>query len=152
MQFAKVAPRRLRDAQALLKHRDSSDAEQRADTRHIRAAVYLAGYCVECILKTYLIAQDPRAQTLREAATHLRDRGNEVPDLLSAEGHNLYLLMTLTGLEPILELNKSLHDDWNRCRIWKSAWRYDPQPTTRKFATDYVESTERFYNWILTRS
>jgi len=110
------------------------------------AAVYLAGYCVECILKTYIIATAPRAQTLSQAIEHLRERGKEVPNLLSAEGHNLYLLMALTGLEPILETNQTLNDDWHRCRIWQSVWRYDPQPLTRKFVTDYVEATERFYN------
>ena len=154
MQFAKVAkvePRCLRNVHALLTHRDAADAEQGADTRHLRSAIYLAGYCVECILKTYIIAKVPRAQTLSQAIEHLRERGKEVPNLLSAEGHNLYLLMALIGLEPILETNQTLNDDWHRCRIWQSVWHYDPQPPTRKFATDYVEATERFYKWVLSR-
>ena len=53
-QYWKAAARRLQDAQELLQPPTINADEQGAETRHLRAAVYLAGYAVECILKVYI--------------------------------------------------------------------------------------------------
>ena len=62
--YRAAANQRLGDARELMETptRDSerSDAEQ----RHLRGAMYLAGYAVECLLKAYLNSAGERAKVV----------------------------------------------------------------------------------------
>ena len=149
-QFHKAAQRRLKDARELLQTPTLDPQESGADTRHLRAAVYLAGYAVECALKEYIIAHE-RATTLTEATRLRRDAGEDIPDLLGANGHNLDLLLRLTGLTGRLDPDVRRKQDWGICLRWRSTWRYDPTPPPSEFATAFVAATQRVHGWIVSQ-
>ena len=146
--YLKVGPRRLRDAAELLEHPTLEPNEAGAEQRHLRAAVYLAGYAVEVVLKAYIISKSPPAQSLGEAVTIRRARGLNVPDLLGAEGHRLDLLLSLTDLEEKIDNDRSLKKDWVICTKWKSTWRYDPTIPSMTFSREFTEAAQRIYRWV----
>ena len=146
-QYRKVAARRLKDAQELLQPPSIDADEQGADTRHLRAAVYLAGYAVECILKVYIISQAAPATSLAGAVEARRALGEQIPNLLGAEGHRLDILLALTDLETRFVSNERKRD-WSLCVKWKSTWRYDPDPPARTFAFEFVAAVRRLYRWV----
>ncbi len=98
-QYRKSAGRRLRDAEELLQPPSVALEEQGAKTRHLRGAIYLAGYAIECILKAYIISQSASAMSLADAIEERRQAGEQMPNILGADGHNLRLLLSLTDLE-----------------------------------------------------
>lgn len=147
-QFRKVAPRHLRDAEELLQPPSLAPQERGAAGRHLRAAVYLAGYAVECILKAYVISRQPSATTLTQAVEARRAAGEGIPNVLGAEGHRLPLLLSLTDLEAILATDHQRQRDWGICSKWKVSWRYDPNLPTASFAVEFVGATRDVYQWI----
>ena len=146
-QYRKAAARRLKDAQELLQPPSIEPNEQGADTRHLRAAVYLAGYAVECILKVYIIAQVASAQSLATAIQTRRDAGEVIPNILGADGHKLTILLSLTDLEARFT-DEERKKDWSLCVKWKSTWRYDPQPPKTTDASQIVAAVSRIYQWV----
>ncbi len=167
-QYRKAAARRLRDAEELLQPPSLASEEQGADTRHLRGAVYLAGYAVECVLKAYIISQAASAMSLAEAGEERRRAGEErrrageerrrageerrrageqVPNILGADGHDLRLLLSLTDLEERFTDNARKRD-WSLCMKWKPAWRYDPKPPTATFALEFMGAVKRIYQWV----
>src|SRR4051812_34207980 len=97
--FAKSGRRRLRDAERLLDPPTADRTEQGADMRHLRGAMYLCGYGVECLLKAYLIHLHHGCLRLSDVLTDLRKDGTEIRDICGASGHDLPYLLTLTKLE-----------------------------------------------------
>jgi hypothetical protein len=93
---------------------------QGADTRHLRGAVYLAGYAVECILKVYIISRVSAANSLAEAIEKRRDAGLSLTDLEARFGDD--------------ERKK----EWSLCIKWKSTWRCDPEPPKTADALETV--------------
>ncbi len=146
-QYRKAAARRLRDAEELLQPPSLASEEQGADTRHLRGAVYLAGYAVECVLKAYIISQAASAMSLAEAVEERRRAGEQVPNILGADGHDLRLLLSLTDLEERFTDNARKRD-WSLCMKWKPAWRYDPKPPTATFALEFMGAVKRIYQWV----
>ena len=151
-EFLKVASQRIKDAKKLLEPA-AGPQQQGTDTRNLRAAVYLAGYGIECVLKAYIIDRQPPAKTLSEAMNRRRSRGEQLkgqplPDVQGARGHDLPLLLLLTDLEEALDNTRDRKNDWAICLGWKSTWRYDPYPPTRLFAEDFIAAAERLYKWI----
>src|SRR4051794_32059413 len=71
--FVKSAPRRLKDAEELIEHPTADPQRSDADRRHLRGAMYLAGYAVECLLKAYLIEQEG-CQSLAAAQARINER------------------------------------------------------------------------------
>lgn len=77
--YVKAGPRRLADAKELLEQPTLEPDAPDAAHRHLRGAVYLAGYAVECALKAYIISRAPPAQRFLEAIERRRQEGE--PDL-----------------------------------------------------------------------
>lgn len=150
-QFHKAALRRLRDAEELMQTPTLLADESGASLRHLRAAVYLAGYAVECVVKVYLISRVSGAQTLSQALQSRRTRGEALPDLSSAAGHNLALLLSATDLEAELDGDVERKKDWGICLKWRSSWRYDPDPPSPSFAQEFVEAVRRIHRWVSGR-
>lgn len=145
-QYRKATVRRLRDAEELLEPPSLVPQEQGAEDRHLRAAVYLAGYAIECILKVYIISRVPNAVSLAGAIEDRRATGEQIPNILGAEGHRLALLLSLTDLETYL-VDEERKKDWSICVKWKSTWRYDPNPPTDN-AREFVSAVRRIYRWV----
>ena len=147
--FRKCAFRRLRDAKHLLSPAVDEAAEQGADTRHTRAAMYLCGYSVECMLKAYLISRHPPCWSLSDVLGKLRETNAEVRDICGAAGHDLRLLLALTQLET--QMNVDAIKWMSACSKWKSTWRYNPTPASRSEAEWMVEAVGNLVNWINAR-
>ena len=146
-QYRKAAARRLRDAEELLQPPTVDAYEHGSETRHLRAAVYLAGYAIECILKVYLISQVAVANTLSDVIEARRATGEQFPNILGTDGHRLDILVSLTDLEAQFG-NEKRKRDWSLCVKWKSTWRYDPNPPTEIFAFEFVAAVRRIYRWV----
>src|SRR5205085_10165063 len=122
----------LRDAERLLEPPSKNVNEQGADVRHLRGAMYLSGYGVECLLKAYLIKQRPGCHRLSDVLTELRSDGAEVRDICGSAGHDLPYLLTLTKVEA--RFDRQRREQMSNCAKWRSNWRYDPTPATREAA------------------
>lgn len=147
-QYRKSAPRRLRDAEELLQPPRLDPQEQGANQRHLRAAIYLAGHALECLLKAYIVGRQPPSLTLSDAVAARRAVGEQIPNILGAEGHCLTTLLSLTDLEVTLQNTEERQQDWAICVKWKSTWRYDPQPPAVADAQEFVQSARRIYQWV----
>ena len=102
--FRKAAQFRLQDARELMESPSYDSQRSDASSRHLRGAMYLAGYAVECLLKAYLI-QMTSTQTLDQAQEQLimREKRNRnlkpVENIAhSAAGHKLMYLFHLSDL------------------------------------------------------
>lgn len=73
--LVKSGPRRLQDAEELMQPPTHDRQRSDAQTRHLRGAMYLSGYGVECLLKAYLVEQEG-CRTLTEAQNKINDRRN----------------------------------------------------------------------------
>ena len=147
-QYYKAVSRRLRDARALLQTPTENPQESGAETRHLRASVYLAGYAIECVLKACVISCNAPAKTLTEVLRARHERGEALPDTTKSDGHNLDLLLSIADSENELKTNSARKRDWELCSQWKSIWRYDPEPPSLAFALRFVEATARLRAWI----
>ncbi len=155
-EFLKVAPQRIQDAKKLMEGVASTPQRQGIATQHLRAALYLSGYAIECVLKAYVIDRQPSTRTLTEAMNRRRSageqlRGEPLPDIQGARGHNLPLLLLLTDLEAALDSNRDRKKDWAVCLGWKSSWRYDPSSPSQQSAEDFVAAAERLCRWVERR-
>ncbi len=93
--FRKAGLQRLRDAEELLQPPSITPNVSEASTRHLRGAMYLAGYGIECVLKEYIISPTPPARSLGKALEIREASGKSAFDLYSSAGHNLTGLLAL---------------------------------------------------------
>ena len=147
--FLKAAPRRLADAFELLEPPSYKPKSSDASHRNLRAAIYLAGYVVECILKAYIISMQS-AQTLRAASVALQQKGVDASNLFSVKGHNIQLLLSFTDLEAA-PLPEDIKTSLGICSKWKSTWRYSPDPVQTEYAREFVISAERIFEFVRNR-
>ena len=144
--FRKSGFRRLRDAIHLLTPPVTDIAEQGAETRHTRGAMYLCGYGVECMLKAYLIHHHSPCQRLSDVLIELRKSDPEVRDICGVAGHDLPYLLKLTKLEEHMDNERKRQ--MSLCAKWRSNWRYNPQPAPYDDAVAMVEAARLFAKWI----
>src|SRR5580658_20043 len=96
--FRLAAAQRLKDAEELLEPPTLEPNGPLATRRHLRGAMYLAGYAVECITKAYLISMHAPLNTLSDVDAKLRRTTPEMPNLLSASGHSIEVVVRFTDL------------------------------------------------------
>ena len=121
-----------------------------ADRRHLRGAMCLAGYAVECLLKAYIIGMTG-TQTLPSAMDELNRRRAEkgLPPVeniaRSIAGHNIGYLLQVSDLA---DYDQRL---WGRVAVWSSEWRYDITSVTRKNAHEFVDDIGAAINYLSPR-
>jgi HEPN domain-containing protein len=147
--YLTAGPKRLADARELLERPTLDAASKGAETRHLRGAMYLAGYAVECALKAYIIDRASPSQTFTEAVEAL-SAGLRVPlDFRGARAHNLGLLLRATDLDGRMGEDFLLRAHWGVCLTWSPAWRYDPRDMTqRSRARQTVEAAAAIFEWV----
>lgn len=131
---AKASKHRLDDARALF------------NAVRWRGAMYMAGYALECLLKTKLM-QVYNCRNLRELEEELQRRG-----LLAMEAtvftHQLELLLRLTQSMERLRQNRLLWPQFNLVNRWLPAWRYTADLGSRQDAEDFLEAIEALISWV----
>lgn len=111
-----------------------------------RGAMYMAGYSIECLLKTKLMHMYD-CRHLRELEEELQRRG-----VLSAQAsvftHQLELLLRLAhGLERL----RQSEEHWrlfNMVNRWVPAWRYTADRSNPEDAEDFLAAVARISQWI----
>ena len=144
---------RLDDAKELLERPSLNSNASDSEFRHLRGAMYLAGYAVECILKAYMI-QYIGTQTLGSAVDRLNARrhskGIEPVENIarSAAGHRIMYLLQLTDL-----FQKPGYDQqiWGRVARWTSSWRYETDRVERDQAIQFVRDVEAVVKWVSSK-
>lgn len=131
---AKASRHRLDDAKALL------------NASRWRCAMYIAGYAVECLLKTKLMQM--------YNCRHLRDLEDELQrrSMLAAHGtvftHQLEALLKLAQGYNRLRQNQNLWRMFNTVNRWVPAWRYTANLANREDASDFMDAVEKIMHWI----
>ena len=148
--YVKSGPRRLKDAEELMEPPTADAQRSDASTRHLRGAMYLAGYAVECYLKAYLIEQEGclYLSDAQKRINECRQRAGREPirDIAhSASGHSIGYLLGLTNLEMQHGFEVKL---WGRLAEWKASWRYDPSLATRTEAEAFLKDVQTATRWI----
>jgi hypothetical protein len=133
-EHAKAARHRLVDARVLL------------DGARWRGSMYMAGYAVECLLKTKLM-RIFNCNTLSDLEDELRRR-NALPANATVFTHQLEILMVLTHSLERLKRDKGLWTGYNTVNRWIPAWRYAAEPSNPDDAGDFFGAVERLLLWI----
>jgi hypothetical protein len=140
--YVEAAPKRLADARELLAWPTVDADGPDAAHRHLRGAVYLAGYAVECALKAYIISRVPGAQRFHEAITRRATAGETSLDFRGSQAHNLERLWRATDLEAGMDTDTVVKTAWGVIRKhWSTDLRYAPTHLTgRNVARQAVEA------------
>ncbi len=151
--YRRAGHARLADALELLERPTGNGGSPDALHRHLRGAVYLAGYAVECALKVCIISRAVGAETLLDAMLHFEQDGQSVGDLLGSDGHRLPHLRRAAEVEPLFDGDPVLVGQWEWCQKWSPDWRYHPQPyTDRGSARKVVSAAEVLYEALLEQA
>jgi hypothetical protein len=121
--YYRVAYQRLDDGNALL------------DISRPRAAIYLTGYAVECILKALLVMSTPAGERADLVAT-FRGAGAHNIDRLRDQ------LIRRIGRLPIVEARHV-----SLVRSWSTDLRYEPGPGDRDDAEAFLASADSILKW-----
>jgi HEPN domain-containing protein len=131
---AKACKHRLDDAKALF------------EASRWRGSMYLAGYAVECLLKTKLMRMF-KCRHLQDLDDELQDR-NIIPSGVTVFTHQLELLLGWTGARHRLQRDRLRWQLFNEANRWLTAWRYSPNLGSRSEAEYFFEAVEKTLNWI----
>ncbi|ETX08042.1 MAG: hypothetical protein ETSY2_07690 [Candidatus Entotheonella gemina] len=108
--------------------------------------MYMAGYAVECLLKTKLM-RVYGCRTLRDLETELQRRG-VLAEQATVFTHQLELLLRLTQrLEPLRQ-HRTLWPQFTLVNRWLPAWRYTADLSNRRDASDFLEAVGQIMHWI----
>lgn len=127
---------------AAAKRRADAWALYEAGEDHLKAAMYLAGYAIECKLKA-IAMETFSAWTLRELADIW-----SIPegDVFS---HGLEALVERLPLRSNMRSNGAIWKDFaGRVNGWRPSWRYDPHRVSREKAAEFLHSVDRIYRWL----
>jgi HEPN domain-containing protein len=128
----KASVHRLEDARALF------------EKKRWRGSMYLAGYAVECRLKSKLM-EKWRCYTLMELEARLLARKIDG----SPFTHSLKVLLRLSGATDRMKRNGALWLKFtNTVNRWRPAWRYSSDLGTRSAAEECLEFTSEVVAWI----
>ena len=127
------------------KHR-WDDAQAMLQAGRWRGAMYLAGYTVECALKTKLMTQF-RCHNLKELEDALHQRG-VLGKAASVFSHQLELLLQLTGSSKRLRRNASVWSSFSAVNHWIPAWRYAADLANEREATRFMQASSATLRWI----
>jgi HEPN domain-containing protein len=127
------------------KHR-MDDARVLFNGARWRGAMYMAGYAVECLLKTKLMRMFD-CRHLRELDEELQRRG-----VLAAQAtvftHQLELLLRITNAMDRLRQNEEHWRLFTMVNRWVPAWRYTADMSNLDDAKDFLDAVEKILHWL----
>lgn len=126
--FFRVAMLRLEDAEILL--------------RNVRygAAVYMAGYAVECMLKALVLASSPADQQETIATSFRGSRGHDIDSLREQYRR--------CGVGPT---PKNVSNAFSVVYSWNIELRYEPRSPAPKESERFVNATRVICDWAKGR-
>ena len=124
------------------------DARTLLSASRWRGAMYIAGYAVECLLKTKMM-QIYGCQNLRELDDILRQR-SILPAHRTVFTHQLEDLLKLTPGYNRLKQNRDIWHMFHAVNLWTPQWRYTTKQTTRQEAVRFLTFIENVMHWIDT--
>ena len=133
-ELAVASRQRLADAKALL------------NASRWRGAMYMAGYAVECLLKTKLM-HIYDCKNLRQLEDLLLQR-SILPTHRTVFTHELEDLLKLAPGYNRLMRNREMLPLFNKVNQWTPNWRYTSKSTNRREATEFMTSIENFMRWV----
>ncbi len=131
---ANASRQRLEDARVLLR------------ASRWRGSMYIAGYAVECLLKTKLM-RIYNCKNLRELDDVLQRRFI-LPAGSTIFTHQLETLFKLTPSYHRLQQNQNMLSLFNVVNRWAPKWRYVSKQTTGDEASFFMEAVEKATHWI----
>ncbi|MCX6380397.1 MAG: hypothetical protein NT023_13130 [Armatimonadetes bacterium] len=148
--FIKVGQQRLKDAEELMEKPTADFQRSDAERRHLRGAMYLAGYAVECLLKAYLIDQEgglSLIETQSKINIRRQSSGQELIRQIAATsaGHDIAYLAGLTDISVRPGYDYKV---WSRLARWKSTWRYDYTTPKREEAEKFLQDVHTAVDWL----
>ena len=111
-----------------------------------RGAMYMAGYSIECLLKTKLMRMF-NCRHLRELDEELLSRGI-LPAQTTVFSHQLEFLLRLTNAVDRLRQSEEHWRLFNMVNRWIPAWRYTADPSNPEDANDFLAAVEKVSHWI----
>ena len=111
-----------------------------------RGEMYIAGYAVECLLKTKLM-QMFECHRLGELEDELRRRG-VLPSDTTIFTHQLGVLLNLANATARMRRNRECWPLFNLVNRWVPAWRYTADQSNEHDANDFLIAVERVSQWI----
>jgi hypothetical protein len=130
----KASRQRLEDAWSLFR------------SQRWQGAMYLAGYAVECLLKSKLMRMFG-CKTLPELESEL-DRRKMLPRNWSVFTHQLFALLRLTQAHGRLRQSEKHWMMFTVINHWKPAWRYSPRVGRAADAEGFLNAVEGLLRWI----
>jgi hypothetical protein len=151
------ARRRIADAWELLEHPTWEPDDSDSGTRHLAAAYYLAGYAVECAIKSYFMCLESSRLTLSELISRHGHR-----EQLVEKPHSLHRWWMVTDLDDRLAALAASGQPQSvsqaeRLRVgrsmvfgrWSTAMRYQAGfHPSRGDAAKWIGAADRLYRWI----
>ena len=133
-ELAGASRQRLADAQALL------------NASRWRGAMYMAGYAVECLLKTKLM-HIYDCKNLRELEDLLWQR-SILPTNRTVFTHQLEDLLRLTPGYNRLRQDRARWHMFQVVNLWTPQWRYTAKQTTYQEASRFLTFIDNVIHWI----
>lgn len=134
MEQARASRQRLEDANVLL------------NASRWRCSMYIAGYAVECLLKTKLMRiYSCRSLTELETELHRRSILAESDTIFM---HQLDKLIKLVPGHNRMLRNRELLPVFNVVNRWTPQWRYSDNQANRQEATEFMTAVERIMQWV----
>ena len=122
------------------------DAHALLNAARWRGAMYMAGYSIECLLKAKLMRMFG-CSNLLDLEQELQRR-----NLLASQStiftHQLEVLLRLANGTDRLRQHHTLWPMFNIVNRWIPAWRYNPNPSRREDAEDYLDAVDKVRHWI----
>ncbi len=127
--FLRVAIQRFSDAQTLFRGGRNT------------AAIYLAGYAVECGLKALLLSTVTTRKGVPAILESFRGSG----------GHNLGTLKARYLKRSRTDFSKSVAGQLVYVNSWTTSLRYEPSNASLREARRFLDSTQEIITWIQGR-
>ena len=125
-----------------------ADAEALLNASRGRGSMYMAGYAVECLLKTKLMYVY-NCKNLRELEDLLRQR-SILPAHRTVFTHQLEDLLRLIPGHNRLMRNRDIWHMFHEVNLWTPQWRYTAKQATPQEATRFLTFIENVMHWIDT--
>jgi len=107
-------------------------------------AIYLAGYVVECSLKSVILKRTPRVgfdEMLRKLTK------------VGARGHDFDYLRGILTRKPVsCTIPNEIAELLSRVRTWETDLRYEVERVTDDVAKDFVDATDAIRIWAKQRN